>query len=99
MKTLELEIDEVKSPEEVVNFFKTNDMSEGDTLKISTGEQNLAFSAVLFIIALAIVFYFRKKKQQRIEDGEKKLDDLFKRKTTKKMEEEIEKEIGVNIEN
>ncbi|HYV94741.1 MAG TPA: hypothetical protein VE978_23405 [Chitinophagales bacterium] len=98
MKTLELEVDEVKSPEEVVNFFKENDMSEGDTLKISTDEENLAFSAILFIIALAIVFYFTKEKVKRIVDGEKMLDDLFNGKSAEEMEKQIEEEYGVKIE-
>ena len=98
MKTLELEVDEIKSPGEVVNFFKKNEMREGDTLKISTSEENLAYSAVLFIIVLAIVFYFTKEKVKRVAEGEKMLDDLFKGKSAEEMERQIEEEYGVKIE-
>jgi hypothetical protein len=96
MKTLELEVDELKSPGEVMNFFKKNEMGKGDTLRIFTREENIAYS-VLSLIVLAIEFYFIKGKVKQVTDGNKLLDSLFKGESTVEMEKQVEEEYGVKI--
>jgi preprotein translocase subunit YajC len=100
MKTLELEVGEIQTADEVVKFLKDNEIGEGDTLKILTDEEksSIILVSILFIVALAIAFYFNNEKKKRENGGEKMLDDLFKGKTTDEMEKEIEAEYGVKIE-
>jgi hypothetical protein len=99
MKTLELEVGEIQTADEVVKFLKDNEIGEGDTLKILTDEEksSIILVSILFIVALAIAFYFTSEKKKREEEGEKMLDDLFNGKTAEEMEKQIEEEYGVKI--
>jgi hypothetical protein len=100
MKTHELEMDNFHSPDELVRFLEDNDLKKGDTLKVMTEEEIKEGVLVAFVvlIILAIAYIFNKTKTERMEDGQKILDDLFKGKTIEEIEESVQQEYGIKIE-
>ncbi len=100
MQTLELEVGEVTTADQVMEFFRSNNLIAGDTLRLLTDQQkkNLSLLTVVAFIAIAIEHYFLKEKHEHENKGAKMLDDVFNGKTVEEIEKQIEFEYGVKLE-
>ncbi|MEO5674440.1 MAG: hypothetical protein ABIQ74_07310 [Chitinophagales bacterium] len=100
MQTLELEVGEVNTADQVMEFFRSNNLIAGDTLRLLTDQQkkNLSLLTVVAFIAIAIEHYFLKEKHEHENKGAKMLDDVFNGKTIEEIEKQIEFEYGVKLE-
>lgn len=100
MKTLELNINDIHSANELVDLLSMNNTTEGDTLKLFNAESKNDFILIglLIIVAAALVYYFEKEKSKRQQEGEKILESLFAGKNADEIEKQIKDEYGIIIE-
>lgn len=100
MKTHDLVMSDFLYPGKVVQFLENEGLEEGDILKVKTEEQknSAALMAVVVVVVIAVIYFFHKARKNRLEDGEKMLDELFKNKTIEEIEEGMMEEYGIKIE-
>lgn len=100
MKTLELNINNIHSANELVELLSKNKTAEGDTLKLlnAEGKNDFTLIGLWILVAAAIIYYFEKEKSKRMQEGEKILQSLFTGKNAEEIEKQIKDEYGINVE-
>lgn len=92
MQTVELDIDTIKSPKELIQFLKDTHFGVGDNLHLKVEEKQVLFILVIFFIAFGSII-------KRQKQGEDILNGLLsKYDNAEELEKDIEKEYGINIE-
>ncbi|MEX0967649.1 MAG: hypothetical protein WD077_10450 [Bacteroidia bacterium] len=98
MKTIEIDIDQIKGPGEIRELIKKQKPQKGDEVKVATSldADSLAFFAVVLVLIAALSWFFKKKANDEFVDGVE--EDFFgKYSSAKEAEEDIEKQYGIKI--
>lgn len=94
MKTIELDIDQVKAPISYSELLEQQDIQQGDHLKLLTELEPDHFA----VLAILVFLIFNKKRKQKQSFGEELLEELFKEFTSvKEAETTIKKEYGIEV--
>jgi hypothetical protein len=96
MSTIYLDTEKIQNRQEAYDYLKDQQIQEGDEIKILTAEERgtLAFTAISFLVMIAIFFYLSKGK----EFGDKVVKQMFGDKSNEDLEKEIEEQYGIFIE-
>ena len=96
MSTIYLDTEKIQNRQEAYDYLKDQQIQEGDEIKILTEEERgtLAFTAIIFVVIIAIFFYLSKGK----EFGDKVVEKMFGDKSNEDLEKEIEDQYGISIE-
>jgi preprotein translocase subunit YajC len=99
MQTLELDIANYQSPGDVIRFLDEHDIKRGDTLKVTTEQEQKTMAMIVVIVVVIALVYFFRQQRNREEDGEIILETLFKEGTTvEEIEKQVEAEYGIKID-
>ncbi len=97
MKTVELNIDEIRSPKELTQILQDKHLQKGDSLVLRTDYDK--FIMILAFAAIAIIASGILRDKKKEEEGEELLSNLLaKYDTAEELERDIEKEYGIHIE-
>lgn len=96
MSTIYLDTEKIQNRQEAYDYLKDQQIQEGDEIKILTAEERgtLAFTAISFVVMIAILFYLSKGKQF----GDRVVEQMFGDKSNEDLEKEIEEQCGISIE-
>lgn len=96
MSTIYLDTEKIQNRQEAYEYLRDQQIQKGDEIKILTAEERgtLAFTAIIFVIIMAIFFYLSKVKHF----GDKVVEQMFGDKSNEDLEKEIEEQYGISIE-
>jgi hypothetical protein len=95
MNTLIIDLDELKTPTEILKLFGDNHLKEGDAIKILTNfkKNELVIFAVVTVVVNVVLKYMQK--QNRQYEGEKILLDVIQSKSVEELEQELMEDYNI----